>query len=985
VSRQVFADGGIERYTYTLSGNIVTAVTKTDSLGRTETMRFNAAGYTMGMADALGQSSEIHRDMMTNLPLSTTGPCGCPEATREFDSRGNVTAITDRLGQTMRMEYEPVFNNVSKITDKLGRITTFAYDSRGNLTLVTDALGRSTTYVYDGFGRLTSISDPLNHNSSLEYDANSNVSATVDELNHRTTLEYDPIGRLTATVDPLNRRTSMGYDNLDRVTTLTDPATTLTRFTYDSNDNLVRITNGLNNRWLRTYDSKNRLVFTTDPLNRISRFQYNTEDEMIAKISPSGRTTRYTYDLRGQSETITDPLNGIVRFFYDNRGNLTALMDERSNSTTFTYDQLYRLISRRDPLGQTTTFGYDAVGNMTGKIDRLGRLTDITYDPLNRPMRIAYLDALVTYAYDAAYRLTGITDSQSGNIGWSYDDADRVLTETTTDGVVSYGYNNANQRTSMTAADRPSVTYNYDSAGRLQTIAQGAETFTYSYDVLSRLTNLQRPNGVATAFNYDSLNRLERLIHNNAKSQALEDFRYAYNADDEIISIMSLASAQTLPPAQSVSSANPSNRIGQFGQSSFGFDLEGQTTTKTSGAGTTNYTWDARGRLTQTMLPGGQTVSYGYDALGRRVSRTAAGVTTRFLYDGQDVVLDRGSDGSAIDYLNGLRIDSKLRQTATATGTRYFLQDHLGSTAALTDASGNVSERMQYEAFGESAGSAITRYGFTGRERDPLTGLLYYRARWMDPQQGRFMIEDPIGFPGGPNLYLYVSNNPISRIDPLGLSWQTFLQGLGGGFAASIVAGVVLGAVAASGGLAGAVILAAAALYGGYQLGEALNDLASGNLCEDDRDYLLGTLLGGLVGGGIGGRLGAGLGSRAGIRNSVPKRLARVVPEEFANSPTLGRPGAKDVFVTAADDIRGINTSQGLAQRLTLVDESGNLRSGSLVVLEFDTPASGLASPVSRTNPGFVGRGRTAGEAREFSIPNQPASNLKNVRVRKVQ
>jgi RHS repeat-associated protein len=771
VSQQVFADGGIERYNYTLSGNVITATAVIDSLGRTETMRFNAAGYVIGTTDALGQSSVIERDLTNNLAVKTTGPCGCLEATREFDNQGNLTKLTDRLGQVEMYEYEPVFNNITRITDKLNRVTNFGYDSNGNLTSVTDALNKTNTYNYDGFGRLMSITDALNHTSHLEYDADSNVSARIDELNHRTTMEYDAVGRLTAVVDPLGRRTSMTYDPLDRILTLTDPATIKTSFTYDPNGNPARVVNGLNQRWLKTYDVKNRVVFTTDPIGRVARFQYDSESEVIAAASPSGRTTRYTYDPRSQVQTITDPFSGLVRFTYDGKGNLATLTDERGNTTTFTYDELYRLASRRDPVGQTTTFGYDAASNLIAKFDRLGRRTNIKYDELNRPIDTSYSDARVTYTYDEAYRLTRVDDTQAGSIEWTYDAADRRMTETSPFGVISYDYNNANQRISMTAADRPPVSYAYDTAGRLGTIAQGSETFTYSYDPLSRLTSLQRPNGVTTAYSYDAVNRLSRLTHNTLKSQPIEDFQYSYNADDEIISIVSLASAQTLPQAKTISAANAANRIAQFGASSFTFDMEGQTATKTNGQGVTSFEWDARGRMSRATLPNGQSASYSYDALGRRVSRTAGGVTTRFLYDRQDVVLDRGSDGSTVDYLNGLAIDEKLRQSSTATGALYFLQDHLGSTAALTNPTGNVVEQMQYEAFGESAGSALTRYGFTGRERDSLTGLLYYRARWQDPQQGRFITEDPIGFAGGINVYTYVGSGPVNFADASGLDW----------------------------------------------------------------------------------------------------------------------------------------------------------------------------------------------------------------------
>jgi hypothetical protein len=80
---------------------------------------------------------------------------------------------------------------------------------------------------------------------------------------------------------------------------------------------------------------------------------------------------------------------------------------------------------------------------------------------------------------------------------------------------------------------------------------------------------------------------------------------------------------------------------------------------------------------------------------------------------------------------------------------------------------------------------------------------------------------------------------------------------------------------------------------------------------------------------------------------------------------TLGRPDAEDVFVTAAEDIAGLNAKE-LAKRLTIPEKD------VFTVVEFDTPLIGLGSPIRRTDPGFVGRGRTAGGAREFVIPNGP-------------
>ncbi|HKG60731.1 MAG TPA: RHS repeat-associated core domain-containing protein [Pyrinomonadaceae bacterium] len=770
VIEEKFADTGVERYAYTLSGNAITGITITDPLNRVQTKRFNVAGYVSEYTDALGQKNHIERDMGNNLAASVTGPCGCTEEQYEYDERGNITKSTDRLGGVKLMEYDAVFNKLTKMTDELGHVTTFGYDARGNMTLRTDALGRTTGYEYDGFGQLTGITDPLGHTRTMEYDAQGNMTAVKDALSNRSTFEYDGVGRLTAVVDPLGRRATFVYDSLDRVTSMTDTAGAVTTLEYDSNDNLIKFVNALNQRWTSAYDNKNRLISTTDPLGRVMRWFYDRENQLSARVSPSGRTTRYAYDSRGLLESMTTPLGFVTRYEYDNNGNLVTLTDPRGNVTTFTYDELYRLISQRDPLGQLTTYNYDAADNVIERIDRLGRHTAYIYDPLNRPTKIKYADATVDYGYDVAYRLTRIDDTQSGSIVWDYDDADRLLSETTPQGVVSYSYNKANQRDSMTAADRPPVSYTYDPAGRLATIKQATEIFTYGYDTLSRVTSLQRPNNVRTTYAYDNVLRLSRLTHTNGLNQALEDFQYTYNSDDEIETIDSLASATLLPAPKTAASADAANRILQFGTASYAFDNEGQTITRTDAPTISNFTWDARGRLIKAKLLN-QDTSYNYDALGRRSSKTTNGITTSFLYEGEDVVFDKGNDGSMVVYLNGPGIDNKLSQTTNTTARLYFLEDHLGSTTALVDETGVVVNRLQYEAIGENSGSNLTRYTFTGREHDSQLKLFYYRARWYDSSTGRFVTEDPAGFGGGENLYAYGNLNPISFSDPKGLAY----------------------------------------------------------------------------------------------------------------------------------------------------------------------------------------------------------------------
>ncbi len=173
-----------------------------------------------------------------------------------------------------------------------------------------------------------------------------------------------------------------------------------------------------------------------------------------------------------------------------------------------------------------------------------------------------------------------------------------------------------------------------------------------------------------------------------------------------------------------------------------------------------------------------------YDALGRRIQRSANSGITNFVYDGPDVVRDLNANlSTASDYLNGADIDNKLRQTVSGTSS-YFTTDHLGTTRAVTDASGTVTSSLNYDSFGAVvSGSPLTRYTYTGRESDPDTGLVYYRARWYASQLGRFISEDPIGFRGHDlDLYAYVKNDPNRFKDPSGRD----IYGITGSGSASI-------------------------------------------------------------------------------------------------------------------------------------------------------------------------------------------------------
>jgi RHS repeat-associated protein len=104
--------------------------------------------------------------------------------------------------------------------------------------------------------------------------------------------------------------------------------------------------------------------------------------------------------------------------------------------------------------------------------------------------------------------------------------------------------------------------------------------------------------------------------------------------------------------------------------------------------------------------------------------------------------------------------------------TNYPELDATGSVTSLTSSSGVLVNTYTYDSFGNamsSSGSIANAFRFTGRELDSETGAMFYRARYYDPNSGRFIGEDPIAFNGGANFYAYAANNPTNLIDSFGL------------------------------------------------------------------------------------------------------------------------------------------------------------------------------------------------------------------------
>ena len=242
-------------------------------------------------------------------------------------------------------------------------------------------------------------------------------------------------------------------------------------------------------------------------------------------------------------------------------------------------------------------------------------------------------------------RLTGTTTSYS------------FLTSRTF--TTAYSYDAASNRTGFTDPESGSTAYVYDTLNRLQTLTPPAAisggSFGFAYDALSRRTSLTRPNAVNTTYGYDNLSRLLSVTHaksgttidgatytvDNAgnrlsKTDLLAGVTTNYGYDNSYQLLSATPSSGTAesytydPVGNRLSSAgvplysyNSSNELTSNSVATYGYDYNGNTTSKTDSTGTTNDTWDYENRLTSVTLPGsGGSASFAYDPFGRRLGRS---------------------------------------------------------------------------------------------------------------------------------------------------------------------------------------------------------------------------------------------------------------------------------------------------------------------------------------------------------------------------
>lgn len=475
----------------------------TDTLGHVTQMSYDAHNQLTGMQDALGRTTQYG-----------------------YDGHRLIT-ITDALGGTVVHTYDA--NNLRVQTVERGLTTTYGYDAFGQVTAITNTLGQVTRYGYDAVGRLIATTNPAGQVTVNEYDARDNLL--------RVTANYTTAGGQNY-LGLYNQVTTYAYSAADlwgqsRRTWMTDTHGRVTRYEYDLAGDLLRVTANYS-----ASVGENHLGMW----NLVTQYAYDAGDANAVRRQTSitdtnGLVTRNAYDVLGRLASVTahySPTvgqnaqgmwNRMTQYAYTTAdptslGQRTHITDTLGSVTYTEYDAMNRAVrtwqnylpgypqNYQNTYNRVTEYGYDAVGNQVLVTDTassemtLGNVTYTEYDALNRVARTRqnylpgypqnYQDTynrITEYGYDAAGRQTLITDTL-GNVTYTeYDAAGRVA-RTWHNYLPGYPQNYYLPPTGGTEGGHYNrvTAYGYDTLGRtvLVTDTLGHATYT-GYDALGRV------------------------------------------------------------------------------------------------------------------------------------------------------------------------------------------------------------------------------------------------------------------------------------------------------------------------------------------------------------------------------------------------------------------------------------------------------------------------------------------------------------------
>ena len=371
----------------------------------------------------------------------------------------------------------------------------------------------------------------------------------------------------------------------------------------------------------------------------------------------------------------------------------------------------------------------------------------------------------VTLTWDDLNRLSTVIDNRlpsgANTAVYTYDPAGNVATVAYPNGFqTTFTYD---QLSRMTAVSTPASSYNYQlgpTGNRIGATEGNGRSLTWNYDGIYRLTNEtisgdpSQNNGSAT-YGLDPVGNRTSV---NSSFNGFNPIAGTYNADDEI--------------------------------SSESYDANGNVTQEANG---NHHTYDSQNHMLS-MTNGSASINLTYDAFGNRVAKTVttAGVTTTTQYLMEDDVNPTGLP-QVVEELSGpfnagvvtrtytyglQRISQNLSPTVSGKSTwtpSFYVYDGGGSVRQLTNTAGVVTDEYEYDAYGNSftkTGTTPNNYLYRGEQYDADLGLYYLRARYYNPNTGRFMSRDPenghIKDPASLHKYLYADGDPVNGIDPMG-------------------------------------------------------------------------------------------------------------------------------------------------------------------------------------------------------------------------
>lgn len=820
-----FPDGTTESYTYDTQGRILTFK---DKLNRISSYEYNEYGELIRATNAKG---------------AVVGK-GYGQSKVVGGSNANPTPLTDFNDPTLK-DY---------VSDPKGNSIELKKDFKGYVNTIVDQRGLKTIIDRDADGRPLKVTRPDNTFVQFTYDPAYNDLVKKFDSGTNTTLDfnYDSYGDLISTLEngvvmkenlydnttglllsetnkQLNQTISYNYQNLGLVSKKIFPNGESVLFDYDEWGNLITSTGVRGETTNLARDNAGNVLQITNPLAQITKREYDVFNRLKSVTTSMLEKTDYEYSLTGQ---------------------LTKIVDPNGKMTSFIYDELDQLVEKHTPDGQVTGLTYDNNGNVIGESDSSGRTISYEYNKINKVTKKILPDDTYQFDYDIRGNITTAkNDATQVNFLYKHLESGDVVTQSESFGrgfftslpssTLNFEYDLHGNRTKL--IDRGQVTsYIFDAGDRLKQITNHkGENFNFDYDAKNRITSLARP-GSTTAFDFYGNDMLKAIAHSNATG-VISSFDYVINDLGNITSITTKNGTHGFTydnNNQLTSATNPETQINEL----YTYDSLGNRVTDHTGNYVYNdskqkltedprhsFVYDLRGNMIQKLekLTGRvhkftynsedklikyelfdqannlvKEARYTYDVLGRRIEKivkdynTNKTITRRFVYDGQEVLLDLDENNDVLAKFthSTLRTDDVLSADVTDIGEQkgyalkgsyQYLKDHLGSVIDVADNAGNIVQHFAYSSFGEikkitdKAGNLLSspvienHFAYTGREYDDESNLYYYRARMYDPALGRFLTVDPN--PGNPKYplgflskYTYVENNPARLIDPKG-------------------------------------------------------------------------------------------------------------------------------------------------------------------------------------------------------------------------